>query len=145
MIVPDANLLIYAYNKSADEHAASREWLTDMLSGTESVGFCWQTITAFLRLSTNSKIFDEAYTPAQAIEIVENWLSSAVAHIVVPTERHLSILNDISTDGQVSGPGLMDAHLAALAVEHGATLATTDRDFRRFDGVKLIYPLDSQK
>ena len=142
MILPDANLLIYAYNDSAEQRDAARKWLKEMLVGTETVCFCWQTITAFLRISTNRKIFVEAYSPAEAIEVVENWLSAPAARIVLPTDRHLAIFKRVSIDGQVSGPMMMDAHLAAIAIEHGATLATTDRDFRRFDGLKIVNPLD---
>jgi len=141
MILPDANLLIYAYNEASVERKAAHKWLEQVLSNSEAVGFCWQTLTAFLRVSTNKKIFANAYSSDEAIEVIENWLSAPNARLLVPTERHLGIFKRVAAQGQVSGPMLMDAHLAALVIEHGATLATTDRDFRLFDGLKIINPL----
>jgi hypothetical protein len=143
VILPDANLLIYAYNEAAPQRKAARQWLTGILSGSEPVCFCWQTITAFLRVSTNKRIFVDAYSTNEAFEVVENWLSAQNVRMLLPTERHAGIMKKVAADGQVSGPILMDAHLAALAIEHGATLATTDRDFRRFDGLKIVNPLTS--
>jgi uncharacterized protein len=145
MILLDANLLIYAYNEAADQYQVSRRWLKDILSGIETVCFSWQTIMAFVRVSTNARVFANAYSPAEAFEIVENWLSAPGTRILLPTERHIGILKKVAIDSQISGPMLMDAHLAALAIEHGATLATTDRDFRRFDGLHIIYPLSTFK
>jgi Predicted nucleic acid-binding protein, contains PIN domain len=143
MILPDANLLIYAYNEAASQREAARQWLKEILLGTETACFCWQTITAFVRVSTNKKIFGNAYSTAEALEVVENWLSAPNVRTLLPTERHFEIFKKVAANGQVSGPMLMDAHLAALAIEHGAALATTDRDFRRFDGLKIINPLAS--
>lgn len=142
MILLDANLLIYAYIEEAKQNIPSRKWLEEQLAGPVSVCFSWQTITAFLRVTTNTKVFSNAYSTFEVFEIVENWLVAPNSKILHAGTRHLSIFNELAEKGQVSGPMLMDAHLAALAIEHGATLATTDRDFRRFDGLKILDPLE---
>lgn len=101
----------------------------------------WQIITAFLRISTNPKSFPYPYTLPEAIEIVEDWLAQPQVRILVPTEKHWEIFSRLIIEGQTNGAMMMDAHLAALAIEHGAVLATTDRDFARFSKLKTINPL----
>ena len=141
MIIPDANLLIYAYNTDALEYERSKEWLEGVMSGPERVCLCWQTITAFLRITTNHRAFQSPLSTEEAFEFVEEWMSLTTTMVLTPTQNHLEILKRLAKEGQAKGPLLMDAHLAALAIEHGAVLATTDRDFRRFDGLKIINPL----
>lgn len=141
MILVDTNLLIYAFNESAEENHRARKWLEKSLAGPDAVCFSWQTITAFLRISTNTQVFSNSFSADEAFAVVENWLSAPNSRILVPGTRHLSLFGGLATTSRISGAMLMDAHLAALAIEHGATLATTDRDFRRFDGLKLIDPL----
>ena len=99
MNLPDANILLYAYDRSSPHSADARRWLEGALSGSTPVAFCW------------------------------------------PTERHWALLSGLLTSGQASGPLVSDAHLAALAIEHGATLVTNDRDFARFPGLDVEYPL----
>lgn len=140
MIIPDANILIYAYDERAAEMKAARKWLEQSLAKTE-IGFGWQTLTAFVRISTDNRVFPLPYSITEAFEIVSHWISAPKARIMLPTSNHLTIFQHLAVESKTSGPMLMDAHLAALAIEHGATLATTDRDFRRFDGLKLISPL----
>lgn len=140
MIVPDANVLLYAYNASASEHAQAMKWWEDALNGHESVGLGWQVITAFLRISTNPRAFPFPYTPKQALAIVEEWLEQPACQIISPGGRHMSILRGLILSGQASGPLVMDAHLAALALEHGAILCSTDKDFSRFEKVKIFNP-----
>lgn len=140
MIFPDVNILIYAHNETAEHHEKAKRWLKEKLQSTEVVCFSWQTITAFLRILTNSKLFVNPLTLKQAFEIVEQWLSRPNAVILKPTTNFMTIFQKIAIDGQANGALLMDAHLAALAIEHGVTLATTDRDFSRFDGLKIENP-----
>ena len=143
MILVDANLLLYAYNTKAEHHDAARAWLEQVLSGDQPVRFAWVTLLAFLRIGTSHAVFQDPLTPQEAIEIVSQWLAQPAAAPLEPGDRHWSILSDLATRGQARGPLMMDAHLAALAIEHGATVCTTDRDFTRFSGVASVNPLDA--
>ena len=141
MILVDANLLLYAYDPRAAGHDASRRWLEEALSGQALVRFAWLSLWAFLRISTNPRVFEHPLTIAEAEAAVGAWLEQPVAGILEPGERHWEILRRLMRDGQASGPLVMDAALAALAIEHGATLCTTDRDFARFDDLKWEDPI----
>lgn len=141
MILVDANLLLYAYHPKADQHAASKAWLEAVLAGPGLVRFAWLTLWAFLRISTNHRVFDRPLSTAEAEEAVASWLAQPVAGILEPGERHWEIVCRLMQEGQASGPLIMDAALAALAMEHGATLNTTDRDFARFPGLRWTNPL----
>lgn len=143
MILIDANLLLYAYNSSSVQHRASRAWLETMFSGTELVRFAWVTLWAFLRISTNPRVFEQPLSIADAEAAIASWLACPVAGILDPGERHWDILRRLLHDGQAIGPLVMDAVLAALAIEHGANLCTTDRDFSRFPGLDWTNPLAS--
>lgn len=140
-ILVDANLLLYAYHPKADEHEASRAWLEQILTGTELVRFAWLTLWAFLRIATNRRVFERPLSAPEAEVAVSSWLGQPGAGILEPGERHWDILRALMKDGQTAGPLVMDAVLAALAIEHGATLHTTDRDFSRFPGLKWTNPL----
>jgi toxin-antitoxin system PIN domain toxin len=144
MMLVDANLLLYAYDPAAREHEASRHWLEASLSGTVLVRFSWLTVWAFLRIITNPRVFERPLTMAEAEHHVSSWLAQPVAGILEPGERHWEILRPLARDGQVSGPLVMDAALAAIAIEHGATLCTTDRDFARFPGLTWMNPIASR-
>ena len=141
MILVDANLLLYAYHPRADQHDKSRAWLESMLSNRELVRFAWLTLWAFLRIGTNPRAFDQPLTVSEAQAAISSWLAQPSASILEPGERHWDILSDVLRKGQTSGPLVMDAVLAAIAIEHGATICTTDRDFARFPGVKWMNPL----
>jgi uncharacterized protein len=141
MILTDANLLLYAYNQDAAEHARARPWLEEQLSAADLFCFSWQTITAFLRISTNPRAFPQPLSIKEAAAIVSEWLERPQAVILSPGDRHWEIFQELLESGQATGPLVMDAHLAALAIEHGAILATSDRDFSRFSGLQLINPL----
>ncbi|HXG87332.1 MAG TPA: type II toxin-antitoxin system VapC family toxin [Vicinamibacterales bacterium] len=141
MIVVDANLLLYAYDPDSPQHEASRLWLEDVLSGTVLVRFAWVTLWAFLRISTNPQVFVRPLSPAEAHAAVALWLEQPNAGVVEPGERHLEILGVLIRDGQAGGPLVMDAALAAMAIEHGATLCSTDRDFARFPGLDWHNPI----
>lgn len=144
MILTDANLLLYAYNRDASEHNAARRWLEEQLSTPDIFGFSWQTITAFLRISTNVRAFAQPLTIAEANRVVTDWVERPQAVILTPGERHWEIFRDLISAGQATGPLVMDAHLAALAIEHGCTLATTDRDFVRFPSLQITNPLAAE-
>jgi uncharacterized protein len=141
VILVDANLLIYAYNSSVDVHERARAWLEDALSGRVPVGLPWSTIHAFLRLMTQQALFPEPLNIAEATAIVESWLAQPIVAIVEPGPSYWTVLQSLLRRGNVRGPLVMDAHLAALAVENNAILHTTDRDFRRFEGVQVRNPL----
>lgn len=141
MILIDANLLLYAYNPRAADHEGSKRWLEASLSGPSLVRFAWLSLWAFLRISTNPRVFEQPLTMAEAQEAVGAWLAQPVAGILEPGERHWEILRALTEHGQTSGPLVMDAALAAIAIEHGATLCTTDRDFARFAGLSWTNPL----
>jgi toxin-antitoxin system PIN domain toxin len=142
MILIDANLLLYAYNESADQNDAAKHWLEEVLSGSEPVALTWTVILAFMRIATNPRAFPHPLSRTQACVIVSEWLERPQIVIVGPGERHWEILQRVSSEGKVSGPLFSDAHLAAVAIEHGATLYTTDRDFRRFPSLKCRDPLE---
>lgn len=141
MILVDANLLLYAYHPRAEQHEASRAWLEAALSGPDLVRFAWLTLWAFARIATNPRVFEKPLGTAEADAAVASWLARPVAGILEPGERHWDILRGLMRDGQTIGPLVMDAALAAIALEHGATLYTTDRDFSRFPGLRFTNPL----
>lgn len=141
MTLVDANLLLYAYDPRAEHHEASRRWLEDVLSGHELVGFAWVTLWAFLRIATNPRVYERPLSIEEARGHVESWLARPIARILDPGDRHWEILRGLTSSGQSTGPLVMDAALAAIAIEHGATLATTDRDFSRFDGLAWHNPI----
>jgi toxin-antitoxin system PIN domain toxin len=141
MILVDANLLLYAYDPRAAEHDDSRKWLEATLSSNELVRFAWLTLWAFLRISTNPRVFEHPLTIAEAETIVSSWLARPVTGVLEPGERHWEILGRMLHSGQTAGPLVMDAVLAAIAIEHGATLCTTDRDFARFADLTWVNPL----
>ncbi len=142
MIVLDANLLLYATDTASVHHPAARRWLEATFSEPEPVGLAWVALLAFLRVGTNPRIRKDALTVEEAAAIVAGWLARPTITLLNPGERHWEILRDLVTQGQARGPLITDAHLAALAIEHGATIATTDRDFARFPGLKFFNPLD---
>ncbi len=141
MILIDVNVALYAYDRSSPRHDAARRWFEGALNGDEEVRFALVTLLGFLRISTNPTVFRRPLQPSGAIGIVSGWLARPNVGIATPSERHWRILDDVAAAGQARGPLLMDAHLAAIAIEHGATLATTDRDFARFSGLRLRDPL----
>jgi uncharacterized protein len=141
VILVDANLLLYAYHERAQQHEATRAWFEAALSGPELVRFAWLTLWAFLRIGTNPRVFERPLAIAEAEAVVSSWLAQPNAGILEPGERHWDILRGLMREGQAAGPLVMDAVVAAIALEHGATLYTTDRDFSRFSGLKWKNPL----
>lgn len=141
MIVVDANLLLYAYDLHSPDHKMSRAWVEEAFSGTETVGLPWQTVTAFLRVITNQRLPGVRLTLAQALEIVDEWLDSPNARLLLPAEDYWTALRRVMVEGQATGPLISDAEIAALAMGYGAVLYTADRDFARFPGLRWKNPL----
>lgn len=141
MILVDANLLIYAHVDSCPQHERARDWLDGQLSGTASVGLPWVSLLAFLRLVTNPRVFEYPEPTADAGTQVRAWLTCEPAWIPQPTERHVEVLDDLLRQPGVHANLVPDAHLAALALEHGLALCSTDGDFARFDKLKWMNPL----
>lgn len=145
MILVDANLLLYAYHPRAAQHEESRAWLEAALSGSDLVRFAWVTLWAFLRIATSPRVFEQPLAVAEADAAVAAWLDQPCAGILEPGERHRAILRELLREGQATGPLVMDAALAAIAIEHGATLCTTDRDFSRFPRLRWTNPLGAAR
>lgn len=143
MILVDANLLLYAYFPRAEQHDRARTWLEAALSGLEPIGLSWSTVLAFLRLATSPRVFERPLSIVEGEAIVSSWLAGQCVVLVNPGDRYWAILRTLLIHAQVQGPLVSDAALAALAIEHGATLATTDRDFARFPGLCLSNPLQT--
>lgn len=142
VILVDANLLLYAYNPSFERHARARVWLEDVLSGHEAVRLSWSGILAFLRIATSTRAFESPLSIDEATAIVDSWMTRPMVAVLDPSERHWEILTDLLKTTQVRGAVVADAHLAALAIEHGATLCTNDRDLARFPGLRLLNPVE---
>lgn len=144
MIVVDANLLVYAHVKSFAQHQASHTWLDAQLNGTTSVGLPWPSTLAFIRLVTNPRIFEHPKSVADAWTQVEEWLACPRVWIPQPTERHAEILGPLLRTWTTRANLVPDTHLAALAIEHGLTLCSTDSDFSRFPELTWNNPLTKQ-
>lgn len=140
MQIVDANVLLYAVNERADRHRQARAWVDGALSGGETVGFAWVVLLAFLRLSTHASVFERPLSAEQAAEIAEAWLAAPNAVVVGAGGRHLSLLSGFLRTAGTAGNIVNDAHLAALAVEHDAQIASYDGDFARFAGVRWRQP-----
>lgn len=143
LLLVDANLLLYAYDASSAYHQRARAWLKEAMSQPQPFGLAWQTVLAFLRISTNARILEQPLLVGEAVAIVSEWLAQPTTTMLEPGGRHWNILSSLLTTAQAFGPLVMDAHLAALAIEHGALLCTTDRDFSRFQGLRTLNPLET--
>lgn len=140
MIVLDANILFYSYSTASPEHQKARACLESLFSGAELVGLPWQTITAFLRISTNPRL-SGARPAAEAAREVQEWLDQPNVRILSPGDDHWRTLRQMMFEGQAFGPLVSDAQMAALAIENGAVLYSSDRDFARFPGLRWVNPL----
>jgi len=139
--LPDVNLLLYAYDSDSPRHVAAREWLEETLSGAETVALSWAVMIGFVRISTNPVAFARPWDASAALDVVDEWLAQPVATVVHPTDRHSAVLRELLTPLGAAGNLTSDAHLAALAIEHGATLHSCDNDFSRFSGLCWVDPL----
>ncbi|SPE43653.1 Ribonuclease VapC [Candidatus Sulfotelmatobacter sp. SbA7] len=141
MIVVDANLLIYSYDLDSAHHKKSLSWLEELLSGVEAVGLPWPSVSAFLRVITNRRLPGTRVTLEQAVQVVDEWLQQPNVQVLVPADQHWSVLRQMILEGRASGPLVSDAEIAAITIEQGAVLHTTDRDFARFPGLRWKNPL----
>jgi uncharacterized protein len=141
VIVLDANILLYAYDSASAHHAKARAWIEQALSGTMLVGLPWQAISAFLRIMTNPKLPGERFTLEEAVQLVDRWLEQPNVRLLAPGDDHWPLFRQMIVEGQAPGGLVTDAQLAALTMEYGGVLHSTDRDFARFPGLRWRNPL----
>ncbi len=140
MKLVDVNLLLYSINPGASQHGSSARWLNSALSGGAPVGFAWLVMVGFVRLATNPRAFERPITTVQAMDQVDQWLGARSASLIQPGLRHADLLRQLLDHVGTGGNLVSDAHLAALAIEHKATVMTFDSDFGRFPGVRWETP-----
>jgi toxin-antitoxin system PIN domain toxin len=141
VILVDANLLVYAYVDSFPQHAAARDWLDARLTDTPSVGLPWASVLGFVRLVTNPRVFERPASLPIAWQQAQTWLDCRPAWIPLPTVRHREMLSELLAVSGLRANHVPDAHLAALALEHGLVLCSTDNDFKRFPGLRFNNPI----
>jgi toxin-antitoxin system PIN domain toxin len=144
VIVLDANILIYSYDSGSSQHTKARAWVETTFSGLESVGLSWQTVSAFLRVMTNTRLPGPRLSLEQATRLVDEWLDLPNVRVLSPGDEHWILLRRMIVEGQASGALISDAQLAALTMEYGGVLYTTDRDFARFPGLRWTNPLAAE-
>lgn len=141
MILVDANLLIYAKVADFPQHGMARAWLEERLASPSRVGLPWPSLLAFLRITTHPRIFDRPLDAPSAWRQVREWIDQPSVWIPSPTDRHADVLQGLMKATHVTGGLVPDAHLAALALEHGLKLCSSDHDFARFPGLSFEDPL----
>lgn len=141
MILADSNLLIYAIDRASPHHQKARAWLEEILSGTTPIGLAWIVALAFLRITTRAAVMNTPLPPERAITYLDSWLALPHVTLVRPGDQHWPILRNLLQASGTSGNLTSDAHLAALAIEHGYTIYSSDHDFRRFAGLTVVNPL----
>jgi len=142
VILVDANLLIYSVVEDLPQHEAAREWLDGRLNDSPRVGLPWPSLLAFVRLVGNPRLFRRPVRLEQAWSQVEEWLGLPSTWVPGATENHATVLAGTLVEAGGNPNLVPDAHLAALAIEHGLTLCSTDRDFARFRRLRWENPLD---
>ncbi len=141
MIIPDLNLLLYAYNQESPFHDGARRWWEGLVNGRERVGMSWVVVTGFLRLMTQRTMMTQPATPSQALDFVREWLRQPHIAPLNPGSQHLTLLGQLLAAAGVGGNLVTDAHLAALAIEYQAEVHSNDADFARFPGLRWRNPL----
>lgn len=141
MKLVDLNLLLYAVDETAPNHAPAKDWVEEVMSGSETLALAWSVLLGFVRLSTRAAVFEHPLRVDEALDLVDGWLAQPASTVVHPTERHGLILRSLLEPLGTAGNLTTDAHLAALAIEHGAELCSCDADFSRFSGVHWTDPL----
>ena len=144
MILVDANILLYAVDSQSPFHSRARKWWDDRLSGSSPVCLCWPVLSAFLRIATNRQVFQRPLALEEAIGRVQTWLDQPCVRIVQPTETHWQFFREMLAAGKATANLVADAHLAALALEHGCELNSTDGDFARFPKLAWRNPLEER-
>jgi toxin-antitoxin system PIN domain toxin len=142
MRLPDVNLLVYAYDDASTHHRRAKPWLEGLLSGAEPIGFAWLVLLGFVRITTRPLLTSSPFTSDEAFDLVEGWLSQPNAVVLHPTDRHAAILRGLLEPLGTAANLTNDAHLAALAIEHGGEVCSADTDFARFKGLRWTNPLD---
>jgi uncharacterized protein len=142
VIVLDANVLLYAYDVNSEKHTEARAWVERVLSDGAPVALPWQSVAAFIRVVTNPRLPGKRFTPEEAAQIVDQWLDQPNVRLLAPSDQHWNIFRQMMINGQARGPLVSDAQLAALTIEYGGILQTTDRDFARFPGLRWSNPLE---
>lgn len=141
MILPDVNLLLYAYNSGAPHHEAAREWWEQTMSGGRAVGLPWAVMLGFVRIGTHPRVLSPPMAYRDAVHHVQTWLARPRVSILEPGPRHLVLLEQMLDSAGVAGALTSDAHLAALAMEFRCELHSNDADFARFPGLRWHNPL----
>ncbi len=141
MILPDLNLLVYAYNADAPQHREARAWWETVMNGSDAVAMPWMVCHGFIRLMTHPRVMKLPLRPAEAVEHVRSWIAQPNLHFVEPGSKHLSILELLLQALGVAGDMTTDAILAAIAIEHQCELHSNDADFTRFHGLRWMNPL----
>ena len=141
MILPDVNLLIYAYNQAAPHHDQAREWWEDLMRGRAPVALTWAVVFGFIRLVTHPSVLEDPLRPERALDLVDEWFAGENITIIEPGPRHLCIVRDLFAATGVAASLTTDTNLAALAIEHRVELHSNDRDFERFPGLSFVNPI----
>lgn len=142
MLLIDVNLLLYAHLKLSPLHERAHEWLDEQLGGASRIGLPWLSLLGFLRIATNPRVLIRAESVSGAVKQVREWLANDLVWIPQPTEHHADIIGQFLVTLDSGGNTVSDAHLAALAIEHGLTLCSNDRDFARFPNLRWMNPLE---
>lgn len=142
MTIVDLNVLLYAVNRNAPQHERARQWWEAALNGEETIGLAWVVVLGFLRLSTSPRVFARPLSPTAALSKVDAWLARDVVRLVREKEEHWTAIKRVVGEAGTMANMTTDAHLAALALTHDAVLASTDRGFSRFPGLRWTNPLD---
>ncbi len=137
----DANLLLYAADATSIDHQRAAEWLTAQLNGDRPVGIPWESLIGFVRISTNPRVSEHWLAAAAAWAHVEDWLAAPAVWTPVPTERHADVLGGLLRKYNLAAKLVPDAHLAALAIQHGLEVCSADSDFARFSEIRWRNPL----
>lgn len=140
-MIVDANILLYARDSESRHHARAKEWLEGALNGSVRIGLPWESLSAFLRISTHPRTVSDPLTSSTAFDQVRSWIAAPAAWIPVPTDHHAEVLGELISDHEPTGNLLPDAHLASLAICHGVAVISADSDFARFDQLNWINPL----
>jgi toxin-antitoxin system PIN domain toxin len=143
VILPDANVLLYAQDGTSPHHEKARRWWDGLLSGRMPVCLCWPVLTAFVRIATSARTYERPVSLADATASVDPWLRQPCVQVVGPTHAHRHAFRGLLEAAGASSNLVTDAHMAALAIEHGCRLASTDSDFARFAGLSWFDPLQT--
>jgi len=145
MLIPDVNVLINAHNRASQLHERSREWWETALNSDHLIGLPWVVVLGFIRITTNRRIIEPPLTVTEALDIVRDWLEKPTVHIITPGDRHAEILFDLLEALGAAGNLTTDAHIAALAIEYHAEVATINSDFNRLPGVRWFNPVAASR